>query len=91
MSYNYPESIYLEATVAGYALSAIYSFQIGFATAEDASIAKVIQPGTISSLATTTTLKEPVVGFTIADAGTDGFATKIKQISIRNTKCRFNC
>ena len=86
ITYNYPEDIYIEATVSNYVLTPVYSLMVSLATAQDATIAKVAQAGTtISSLATTSADKAPVLGFTIADAGTDGYATKIRQIVIKNT------
>ncbi|HAJ56360.1 MAG TPA: hypothetical protein DCL35_01160 [Candidatus Omnitrophica bacterium] len=86
LKYSYPENIYLEAAaVSAYGLTQVYSFQISFGTAEDLSIAKVAQAGTISSLAYASASAGPVLGFTITDAGTDGYSGKIKQIIINNT------
>ncbi|PIZ84382.1 MAG: hypothetical protein COX96_04135 [Candidatus Omnitrophica bacterium CG_4_10_14_0_2_um_filter_44_9] len=83
--YNYPEIIYLEATVSGLVLAPVYSSPISFGTATDANIVKAAQAGTISSLATTLATKSAVLGFTLSDAGTDGYDTKVMQFFIRNT------
>ncbi|MFA5392704.1 MAG: hypothetical protein WC306_03455 [Candidatus Paceibacterota bacterium] len=88
ITYDYPENIYLRATVSGVALTAVYSSQISFTTASEA----VVSPGTlteattISSLANAVTTKSDILDFKVTDGGTDGFGTKVKQIVVkRNT------
>ncbi|MFH1846335.1 MAG: hypothetical protein ABH869_02125 [Candidatus Omnitrophota bacterium] len=84
ITYDYPENIYLRFMIAEYGMEPIYSPMIEFETFADAEIADgpLTETGRISSLATTMEKKQNMFDFRIIDGGADGFATKIKQITI---------
>lgn len=90
LKYNYPESIYLQATADVAGVSAVYSYQINVTTAADdgalVASSDLTEPATISSVACAKLVKVQVFDFKATDAGKDGYATSIKQIVItRNT------
>jgi hypothetical protein len=87
LTYSFPETIYLRATVSGVDMTPLYSWGVNFATAPDGAFAAGAAGATqISSLAYTAADKVGVLNFKITDGGTDGFATKIKQLILkRNT------
>ncbi len=87
VTYNYPETIYLRATVAGVSLVPVFSSGITFSTAQETALS-VTTPGptAISSLAYTTADRVGVLNFRVVDGGTDGFSSKIRQVIVkRNT------
>ncbi|MCX5695375.1 MAG: hypothetical protein NTW18_01750 [Candidatus Omnitrophica bacterium] len=85
LTYNYPENIFLMATVSGASLTPAYSSQIAFSTASDTTLTAgaLVKPTEISALANTSDLKVNIFDFVITDAGTDGYSTVIKQIAIQ--------
>ena len=88
IKYSYPESIYLKAHSGGNLAPDIYSYQITFKAGADTTIATgpLVKPTSISSLIYTDATKLQVFDFKVTDAGSDGYATKLKQILIaRNT------
>lgn len=89
VKYSYPESIYLRATANAGGVSPVFSNLVAVVTAQDDSTVAagpLSEPATISSAAYTSDTKVSVFDFRVTDAGTDGYATKIKQIRItRNT------
>ncbi|MDP3042606.1 MAG: Ig-like domain-containing protein [Candidatus Omnitrophota bacterium] len=88
IKYSYPESIYLKAHSMGNLAPDIYSYQITFKVGADTAIATgpLVKPTSISSLIYTDAAKLQVFDFKVTDAGSDGYATKLKQIVIaRNT------
>lgn len=88
IKYSYPESIYLKAHSVGNLAPDIYSYQITFKAGADTAIATgpLVKPTSISSLIYTDATKLQVFDFKVTDAGSDGYATKLKQIVIaRNT------
>ena len=88
IKYSYPESIYLKAHSVGNLAPDIYSYQITFKAGADTAIAAgpLVRPSSISSLVYTDAAKLQVFDFKVTDVGSDGYATKLKQIVIaRNT------
>ena len=88
IKYSYPESIYLKAHSVGDLAPDIYSYQITFKAGADTTIATgpLVKPTSISSLIYTDATKLQVFDFKVTDIGSDGYATKLKQIVIaRNT------
>ncbi|MBU4251765.1 MAG: Ig-like domain-containing protein [Candidatus Omnitrophica bacterium] len=88
IKYSYPESVYLKAHSVGNLAPDIYSYQITFKAGADTTIATgpLVKPTSISSLIYTDAAKLQVFDFKVTDAGSDGYATKLKQIIIaRNT------
>ncbi|MFY9403018.1 MAG: hypothetical protein WAQ07_06425, partial [Candidatus Omnitrophota bacterium] len=84
LTYSYPETIYLRATVAGVSLTPVFSSGITFNTAEEAAVSiGAAGPATISSLAYTSADKVGVLNFRIVDGGTDGFSSKIRQVIVK--------
>ncbi|RKY36039.1 MAG: hypothetical protein DRP78_04635, partial [Candidatus Omnitrophota bacterium] len=85
VNYNYPEQIYLKATVSGYSLDDIYSYQITVSTAGEAvvSAGSLLEPDEISSLIDTYSERADVFDFTFTDTGTDGYDLQIKQIIVQ--------
>jgi len=85
LTYNYPETIFLMATVSGASLTPAYSSQIAFSTASDTTLTAgaLVKPTTISALANTSDLKVNILDFVVTDAGTDGYSTVIKQIALQ--------
>jgi len=85
MTYDYPEAIYLRASVASSSVTDAYSYQITFSTdSTDATIADgaLSEPATIASTADTSVERVDIFDFTATDAGADGWATRITQIDI---------
>ncbi|MFH0986394.1 MAG: Ig-like domain-containing protein [Candidatus Omnitrophota bacterium] len=84
LTYNYPENIYLRATVSGVGLTPVFSSGITFGTANDGSVsAGAAGAAEIPSLAYTAADKVTVLNFRITDGGADGFATKVKQVIVK--------
>jgi len=84
IKYSYPENIYLKAHSAGELAPDIYSYAITFKTGADTTIATgpLVKPASISSLVYTDAGKLQVFDFKVSDVGSDGYATKLKQIVI---------
>ncbi len=84
VTYNYPENIYIRASISGYELNNIYSSLIAFSTADEATISAgaLSEPSSISSLSDNVLELTDVFDFKVTDGGTDGYATKVKQIVI---------
>jgi len=88
IKYSYPENIYLKAHSVGNLAPDIYSYQITFKAGADTTIVTgpLVKPTSISSLIYTDATKLQVFDFKVTDVGSDGYATKLKQIVIaRNT------
>jgi len=89
ITYDYPEAIYLQATVSGVSLAPEYSTQIQFSATTDLSASALNSQektaknitGSISSMANTTAA--PVYGFKVADAGSDGRDGLITKVTIQ--------
>jgi hypothetical protein len=82
LTYDYPETIYLRASTES--LDPAYSMPIAFSTANEAVVINgpLVEPDEISSLAVTEDDRVDILDFRITDEGNDGFATKIKQITV---------
>jgi len=89
ITYDYPEAIYLQASVSGVSLAPAYSTQIQFGTTTDLSASALTSQektaksitGSISSMANNTAV--PVYGFKVADDGSDGRDGFITKMTIR--------
>jgi len=83
VTYNYPESIFLMATVSGF--DSAFSSQISFATAQEATVASglMAKPTQISSLANASAAAVNIFDFIISDTGNDGFTTKVNKVVIK--------
>jgi len=93
LTYDYPEQIYLKATVAGVPLSPVFSVPITFSATTDLSATALLAAektannitGTVSSVANTTAGKVSVYGFKVTDAGSDGLDGLVTQIVIHRS------
>ncbi len=84
LTYSYPETIYLRASVVGYSLDAIYSLGIPFTPTTDLSVTQVTSgiSDTVSSVANGTSQKTSVFAFKIADSGSDGLNGELTKVVV---------
>jgi hypothetical protein len=85
MTYNYPEDIFLLASVSDSPLAAVYSSRITFTTAAEATVtanaAGVTEISSVTNNAANA-VKANILNFKITDAGQDGYATGVKQVVV---------